>query len=230
MADDATLAMRAKVQALGGSRRALWFYGAVQRIVRLTVLPFVSVKVEGRDRLATPGAVLVAPVHRSHLDSVVLGGLGERRLRALAKESLFGNAVFRWVIAALGAFPTKRGEADLESMRAAIDILKNDEMMIVFPEGTRQRGDEVGELFDGIAFLAARSKARILPIGIDGTEQVLGSGSSRPSRHPVAVVVGEPMDPPVSSRRNVLVEYTAELRAEMQRLQDRAVALNRNRP
>lgn len=221
--------MRANVQRLGSSRRALWFYRTVQRIVRVTVLPFVSVRVEGRERLATPGPVLVAPVHRSHLDTVVLGGLGERRLRALAKESLFANPVFRWVIAALGAFPTRRGEADLESMRAAIDILKNDEMMIVFPEGTRQTGDEVGELFDGIAFLAAKAGAKILPIGIDGTGNVLGPGSSRPGRHPVAVVVGEPLDPPPTSRRKELGPYMELLRTEIQGLQDRAIELNRSR-
>lgn len=229
MADAATLEMRAKVQRLGSSRRAWAFYRSVRVLTRAIVLPFVSIRVEGRDRLNTPGAVLAAPVHRSHLDTVVLASLGDRRFRALAKESLFSNPVFRWVIAALGAFPTKRGEADLESMRAAIDILKNDELMFVFPEGTRQQGDRVGEMFDGVAFLAAKSGAKVLPIGMDGTEHVLGSGSSRIRRHPVAVVVGDPIDPPASPRRKELTAYTEALRVELQRLQDQAIELNRSR-
>ena len=152
-----------KVQA---SRSGGVFYWAVRGLLRLTLLPWLRVTVEGTEHLDTPGPVILAPVHRSNLDSILVACTARRRLRALGKESLFLHPVFAWANAALGAIPVRRGEADRQAMKAAQTIIADGAMMIVFPEGTRQSGDQVLGVFDGTTYLAHKTGAPIIPIGI----------------------------------------------------------------
>ncbi len=195
--------------------------------MRLTLLPWLRVRGVNIAVLDLPGATVLAPVHRSHLDSVIVACLCERRLRALGKESLFRVPVLRYFCAALGAIPVRRGEADRDALVAAKSLLDRGESMIVFPEGSRQTGDEIAPLFDGAAWLAARTGARVVPIGIAGTDQALPSGAKFIHRTPVRVVVGEPMEPPTGpdgrrADREQLQEFSHELAAQLAELQSDA--------
>jgi len=159
-----------------------------------------------------------------------LASLCERRIRALGKESLFTVPVLKYFCAALGAIPVRRGAADREALTAAKTLLDRGESMIVFPEGGRQAGHDVGELFDGAAWLAARTNARVVPVGIVGTGDALAEGSKMIKRATVSIVVGDPIDPPVGpdgkrAGRDHLRAFTADLRTEIQRCQDRALEL-----
>ncbi|MFQ5556293.1 MAG: lysophospholipid acyltransferase family protein, partial [Acidimicrobiales bacterium] len=104
-----------------------------------------------------------------------------------------------------GAFPVRRGVADSEAIRVAIDILRKGEQMIVFPEGTRQSGPQVTGVFDGTTYLASRSGAAIVVVGIAGTEDALPAGRRLPRRARVALVATEPIRLPEGrlSRREV---------------------------
>ncbi|GIS98387.1 MAG: hypothetical protein CM1200mP26_01000 [Acidimicrobiales bacterium] len=83
-------------------------YGAVRGIVRILLWPYFRTRTVGRQHIPADGPVILAPVHRSNLDSLMLSPLMRRRLRALAKESLFKVRPLAWVIASLGAFPVHR--------------------------------------------------------------------------------------------------------------------------
>jgi 1-acyl-sn-glycerol-3-phosphate acyltransferase len=130
----------------------------------------------------------------------------------------------------VGCFPVKRGSADLDAMRAGKKLLDSGDAMLVFPEGTRQSGDEIAEIFDGAAWLAAKSQALVVPVGIAGSEAAMPSGSKGIKRVPVAIVVGDPMSPPGSAgqraSRAELKAWTAELRTVLMELQERAEVLN----
>ncbi len=185
---------------------------------------------EGIETLDLPGATILAPVHRSHLDSVLLACLCERRIRALGKESLFTVPVLKYFCAALGAIPVRRGEADREALSAAKTLLDRGESMIVFPEGGRQTGHAVQELFDGAAWLSARTGAKVVPVGISGTGEALGEGSRFVKRTKIAIVVGDPIDAPTGAdgkraNRDELRTFTADLQLRIQECQDRALAL-----
>jgi len=210
----------ARVQA---SRRGGLFYGVVVRLVRIVLFSYLRVRREGTEHLATDGPVILAPVHRSNLDSVLVAGVAPRRLRALGKESLFVHPVFAWVNAALGAIPVRRGEADRQAMRAAQEIIASGEMMIVFPEGTRQSGPTVEGLFDGTSYLADKTGAPIIPIGIGGTEAAMGSGARGIRRVRCSVVVGQPIRPPEGRMsRPQLAAFSAAVSSELQQVFDRA--------
>ena len=212
-----------KVQA---GRAAAAFYWVVVRLLRVTLMPWLRVKKEGTHHLAMEGPVILAPVHRSNLDSVLVACSAKRRLRAIGKESLFTHPIFAWVNSALGAIPVRRGEADRQAMKASQDIISGGAMMIVFPEGTRQSGDQVQGVFDGTTYLAQKTGAPIIPIGIGGTEAAMQSGSKGIRRVRCSVVVGEPILAPVGrmsqpQRR----EFSENVVVELQKVFDRAIAL-----
>ncbi|MBT8496022.1 MAG: 1-acyl-sn-glycerol-3-phosphate acyltransferase [Deltaproteobacteria bacterium] len=188
-----------------------------------TILPYLDVTVRGRAKLNTPGPVIIAPVHRSNLDSLIVGTLGERRLPTLAKASLFKIKPFAWWIASLGAFPLQRGTADREAMKVARNVLDRGLPLLVFPEGTRQKGRDIGELFDGTTWLAAKTGAAIVPIGIAGTDLAMPQGARFPARTKVSVVVADPLDRPAGRvPRSRLAAMTTELHKRLQAANDQA--------
>lgn len=180
--------------------------------------------------LDLPGATILAPVHRSNLDSALLATKSSRRIRALGKESLFTTPGVSYLCAALGAIPVRRGEADRDALKAAKGLLDAGETMIVFPEGGRQAGSTIGELFDGAAWLAARTGARVIPVGIAGTGAAMPEGAKFIHRATVAIVPGEPMAAPTGAdgkraSRQDLQAFTARLKERLQEAQYRAEAL-----
>ncbi len=204
-------------------------YRTFRGFLRRVVAPFLRLRSENASVLELPGPTILAPVHRSHLDSILIATLTSRRIRALGKESLFTTPGVGYVCAALGAIPVRRGAADKDAMKAALGLLKDGESMIVFPEGGRQYGNEIGQLFDGAAWLASRTGARVVPIGIAGTEAALPQGSKRLHRSTVAIVVADPMELVGNEGRRPdrqqLQAFTEQLRVELQKAQDRAVDL-----
>lgn len=217
---DALVDAQGKALAIGRSRTGVWTMRTVRGLVKLLGHPYFKVRVRGAEHLMTPGPLVVAPVHRSNLDAPLLATITKRRLWALGKDSLFKNPAIGWLVSALGSFPVARGTADREAMRAAERILVDGEALIVFPEGTRQDGNDVSEIFDGAAFLAARARAKVVMVGIAGTQNAMPSGAKFPRRTQVALVVSEPLDPPelkngrltMSSRK----AYSAEIRDRLQ--------------
>lgn len=214
----------------GDRPSSLRFYRIVRSTVRGVMFPYFDVVAVNEHHLDLPGPTILAPVHRSHLDSPLLASLSSRRIRALGKQSLFEPPVVRWVCAALGAIPVRRGEADREALKAARALLDRGESMIVFPEGGRQVGHDVADLFSGAGWLAAKTGARVIPIGISGTGDAMGEGTRWPRRVRVGIAVGEPMAPPIGAEgkrpgRQQLRDFTSELRAAMQDAQDEARSL-----
>jgi 1-acyl-sn-glycerol-3-phosphate acyltransferase len=170
------------------------------------------VKVTGAiDQIPRDGPVILAANHASNLDAVAIGSwlipkLG-RRIHWLGKKELFAWPVIGWAAANGGVHPVDRGAADIEAFRLASRILDDGQILFVFPEGTRSPDGALQEARDGIAVLAMRSRAPIVPIGIAGSYRVWPRGQKIP--HPgghVTIRVGEsflPADllPPGTDRR-----------------------------
>jgi 1-acyl-sn-glycerol-3-phosphate acyltransferase len=123
----------------------------------------------------------------------------------------------------------ERGAADRGALRALELALRDGEPVALFPEGTRGNGPELGPLFDGAAYLAVKLGIPIVPVGIGGSEEILPKGAKVPRLHRVAVVVGDPIDPPPPngrSRRSAAMAMTEQLGAELQRAFDEARRLS----
>jgi 1-acyl-sn-glycerol-3-phosphate acyltransferase len=147
-------------------------------------------------------------------------------MRYMAKDSLWKYGLGR-IWEALGAFPVHRGSADREALRRCIEVVESGEPLVLFPEGTRQFGPELQPLFDGAAYVAARTGVPVIPVGIGGSEKAMPKGSKmlRPAK--VHVIIGKPIEPPIAedggrvARRGVR-ETTATLKTEIQALFDEA--------
>ena len=187
-------------------------------------------RVVGKQNLPAEEAYILAPVHRSYLDTPVGGMVTARRQRFLGKESLWRNRAAGRFLTIVGGFPVERGTADRAALRACQEVLERGEPMVMFPEGTRQHGPVVDPdlMHAGPAFVAARAGVPVVPPGIAGTDHAMPGGSAfiRPTK--VFLVVGEPIRPPVLEGRvprRVVEEFTEELRQQMQVVFDEAQRL-----
>jgi 1-acyl-sn-glycerol-3-phosphate acyltransferase len=203
------------------------------RFVRAIVLGLCRVafrvRVAGTENVPTSGAFIVAPTHRSNLDTPFAAFVTKRRIRFMAKRELFGHPLAAKFFLAMGGVPVERGSPNARAaLKATQAALKDGEPVAVFPEGTRRHGREVTDLFDGTAYLAVKLGVPIVPVGIGGSEEILASGKKLPRLRRVAVVVGPPILPPpdaTTRKRSDLAAITAELQVELQRLFDEAMTL-----
>ena len=215
-----------------GDRGKRIFYRVAHAIVLTPFKAIFQVRVFGRERVPKAGAFVVAPSHRSLMDIFFTCYITRRRIRFMAKQELFENRFLAWLFTALGGFPVERGTPDRGALRAAQHALEGGEPVAVFPEGTRGHGPDIGELFDGAAYLAARLGLPVVPVAIGGSEEILASGKVLPRIRRVGIVVGEPILPPVHEgrvRRQEVAQMTEQLRTELQKRFDDALALARTR-
>jgi len=155
--------------------------------------------VKGRENLPARGACIVAPVHRSYVDWLLVARItGRRRLRYIVKEEVWKSRLIGSVIEACGGFPVNRSGADREALRRCQAVLAGGEALVMFPEGTRRSGPVVQELKDGVAYLSLRTGAPVIPVGIGGSERAMPRGSRFPRPTRVNIVIG----PPVPAHRH----------------------------
>jgi 1-acyl-sn-glycerol-3-phosphate acyltransferase len=159
------------------------------------------ISIEGAvDEIPRDGPLIIAANHASNFDAPVVGAwliprLG-RRIHWLGKRELFAWPIVGWVAANGGVHPVDRDGADVDAFRLASRILDGGHVLFVFPEGTRSPDGSLQEARDGVALLALRSGAPIVPIGIGGSNRVWPKGQRFP--HPgghVVVRVGRPFRP-----------------------------------
>jgi len=153
-------------------------------------------RVRGAERLPTEGCYVLASSHRSMMDIPFAAWLTPRRLRYMGKASLFNRPVLGWVFTKLGGFPVQRDGTDRKALRESIAMLQSGEVLLVYPEGTRQHGAKIEPLQPGAAYLALRAGVPIVPIGIAGTEEIFRTHKRRiPHFGRVTIAIGEPIVP-----------------------------------
>ena len=150
------------------------------------------IRVYGRENLPQQNGFIIATNHLSNLDPMIVGLASGRRLGYVAKESLFKNKFFSFILYQVGAFPIKRDSADIGAIKEAIRRLKAGENIVIFPEGTRKTKDGEKKVQAGVGLLAAKSGSMIIPAFIKDSDKVLAAGARfiKPGR--ISVVFGKP--------------------------------------
>jgi 1-acyl-sn-glycerol-3-phosphate acyltransferase len=151
-------------------------------VARTSLRSLTRVSVDGLlEAVPKSGPLIVASNHISNADGVLIGGwltpaLG-RRIHWLGKREMIDWPVLGKLVAAGSIHPVDRGTADVEAFRLARRILDEGHVLMVFPEGTRSRVGALREAKDGLAILALRTGAPILPVGVAGTDRFWPPGS-----------------------------------------------------
>jgi 1-acyl-sn-glycerol-3-phosphate acyltransferase len=218
---------KVKARMAGDTRAARITYAVARGALVILSMIWNRLTVEGKENVPATGAFVLAPVHRSNMDTPYASATTRRRIRYMGKDSLWKRRWAGWVLTAVGGFPVSRGSLDREAVSRALTVLERGEPVVVFPEGERKSGPLVQPLFEGAAYLAAKAQVPILPVGIGGSERAMPKGARwiRPAK--VHVVVGEPIAPPTLRAggridRDANHAVTEELHARLQELFDRA--------
>lgn len=155
------------------------------------------VRVEGREHVPRTGPVILAANHRSFLDSIFLPLVVRRRVTFVAKAEYFDDPKTAWFFRGVGQIPIRRegGSASERALDAAMDVLRRGGVFAIYPEGTRTRDGYLHRGHTGVARLALRSGAPIVPVGLIGTDEVQPVDRKLPRLfRPVTIRFGEPID------------------------------------
>ena len=163
-------------------------YGFVLLLVRLAMHIAFNLHYEGKENIPKGENFIFASNHRTNADPPLVGAgiLGKHSF--MAKEELFKNKLFAWLIRSLGAFPVARGKGDTGVIDTSIKCLEEGRNLMIFPEGTRSKTGKVGRGHSGAALISARSGKRIIPVGV-----VFGEKLKFRTR--ITVKYGKPIDP-----------------------------------
>ena len=164
-------------------------YQFLKRIFRLQ-FRVMGWKIHGVENLPKEGPVIIVSNHVSIWDPVVAACSVPRDVSFMAKEELFANPLLGGIFRRLGAFPVKRGQGDTSAIRNSLKVLKEEKVLGLFPEGTRSKTGAMQKGFPGMILLMEKSQAPIVPVRVNGTQNLFVRGWGH-----LEVIVGKPIFP-----------------------------------
>lgn len=204
------------------------------RILRATLgkllLAIYRVRLINAENIPASGGFILAGNHVSYLDPALLWCVMPRETHFVAKSELFEHRFIGWFLQKVWAMPITRASADREAITRATTLLTGGEPVGMFPEGTRRRPGaqvtaDLGEAHAGVAFIAMRAGAPVVPVGIVGTDKALPAGAKIPRFPRVTIQFGLPVDPASfteGGRKEKLAAVTAEIMKRIAAARDAA--------
>jgi len=170
------------------------FYTFVVAIFFMFFKICFRLKIYGREDFPKEGRLIVASNHVSFFDPIIVAISASRKMNFIARDTLFRPKVFAKILQMLQVFPIKREGSDLGAFKFFLSKLLNDEVVFIFPEGTRSKDGNLQRPKHGIGFLQVSSDARVLPCYVKGSNEALPRGAGFPNfRNPISVYFGKPI-------------------------------------
>lgn len=169
------------------------FYYTSRFLIKVLFRLYFGLRVEGEENMPRGGGVLLVSNHASYLDPPLLAVATRRRLNFMARDTLFRPG-FGFIIRALGAFPIKRGKVDRAALKECVDRVGRDEVVLMFPEGTRTRDGRLQDPKPGAAMLVRMTRGKVVPAYVKATYEAWSKGGKLPQRVPLTVVFGPPVE------------------------------------
>lgn len=161
------------------------FYGFAKAIVTPVFRLLYRIRVEGAENVPRTGGVIVCANHTKAIDPIFLGIACPRAVQFMAKQEIFAVPVLGWLVKQLKAFPVDREGNDRGALKRSLTVLEEGGCFGIFPEGTRVKSGEMGEFHGGTAYLALKTGAQVVPVGITPGYSLFGT---------VVVRFGAPVD------------------------------------
>jgi 1-acyl-sn-glycerol-3-phosphate acyltransferase len=206
-----------------GCRRML--YWGMKVVLTPILRVCYRIRIEGRDHVPATGPVILAANHRSFMDSIFLPLVVRRRVTFVAKAEYFDDPKTAWFFRGVGQIPIRRegGSASERALTSANEVLAQGGVFGIYPEGTRTRDGYLHRGHTGVARLALRTGAPIVPVGLIGTDEIQATDAKLPRVfREVRIRFGTPI--PLShyvgreDERIVLRQITDEVMFEVQAL------------
>jgi 1-acyl-sn-glycerol-3-phosphate acyltransferase len=181
-------------------------------MLRIVFKLLLNLKVVGLENVLLEGPLILMINHTHLIDPAMAGGVMPREIVAMSKAENFGDPILGIIVRLYGAFPVRRGEVDLQATRRALEVLRNGQVLLMAPEGTRSQDCRLQPGHDGMTFIATCVNAPILPMAITGTSD-FGANLKKLRRTDVKIVIGKPFRFRSSGgrvRRDVLHQMTKE--------------------
>jgi len=196
------------------------FYTIIRKIFVIYLTLFNRWFIKGKENIPENGPVVIIANHVSYWDPVIFACSVHRPVHFMAKEELFKVPLFGRIISALYAFPIKRGQtADRNALRIATKLLKNKEILGLFPEGTRSKTGDLLPFHPGAALFALRASAPIVIMYIHGSKTTFPLSL----RGNIKVIIGKPIVYEDLLEKKFTSEdverVTSDIMEEMRRLQ-----------
>ena len=141
----------------------------IELILGIILKLFFWLRVEGRNNIPKEGALIFCGNHRSFLDPVIIEIFSSRHMHFMSKDELKKNPITRLAVFIFEGIYVKRDEKDIASLKESLRLLKNNECLGIFPEGTRngfKKND--GKVKNGASYLALKTNTKVVPVGISG--------------------------------------------------------------
>lgn len=167
----------------------LWLWRLGFPPVRAFITALLPIRVEGLERLPAAGGYILVANHISWWDPPAIEFALGVPIRYMAKREVFEWPVLGGFLRGIGCFPVRRGESDRRALETALRVLDAGQPLGFFPEGTRSRDERLRRARSGVAFLARRSGAPVVPVAVTGTRR---ARLRLPPRSDILVRVGEP--------------------------------------
>ena len=170
------------------------FYSMVRALCWLLLKIFWRMEIIGVENLPESGGMIIASNHVSYLDPAVLVASFNRKIYFIAKKEVFKNTFVSFLLKNMNAFSVDRKNVDMLAFKKAMNILKEEKVLGIFPEGTRSSNGELQELKMGALKIAMKTGVPILPVGINGTHKIYPRGIKFPIlfKHKIIVKYGAP--------------------------------------
>lgn len=161
------------------------FYRFSRVVCRLMLLFFRRWNVSGKENIPLNGGLVVVSNHVSYWDPIVVGCALDRQVYFMAKTELFKIPLLGAIITRLGTFPVQRGKLNRQSIRYALNLLRSQRIVGIFPEGTRSSTNKLLPPHEGAVMLSLKAKVPILPVALIGTRGIWSK---------VRVKIGQPLN------------------------------------
>ncbi len=147
-------------------------FRAARGLARFSFNKLGRAEVIGRENVPPDGPLIVVANHLSFSDPGLLVCGIDRPVYFIAKRELFKNPVSGFMLRGFQVSPFDRSGSRIEALRLTLRLLAQDRVVVVFPEGHRSPDHTMKEGMQGVAYLALKSKAMVLPVGLSGTEKI----------------------------------------------------------
>ena len=149
----------------------LFLFG--RQMFRIMFSLFYRWRIDGIENVPKSGGAIIAPNHMSFFDPPLAGSAIKRPLYFMAKKELFDIPVLGWTIRHTNAFPVKKDSHDMSAMRYAFSLLEQGHLLLIFPEGTRSKNEQLGKARAGSGMMACNAQVPLIPVKIENTNLML---------------------------------------------------------